>query len=859
MTRERLQPHLEAWLQHGGAGRVHAVHLDGDWTGADQLLVDGQYVDVHVCASELAVRERLSEPRPAGRTTVLLCRSEIRGADVLARVAKRRVLRLHAWDAIPLLFGVSQIDPALLEAKWMAEALVEAAPPGGYEPTAAQALDADRAWRALLVHRYGIDPAGGLPALLDWAQSEDTRRLTQRDPPERAAVVAHLGGTFPGADPVLALVAAGAGEQAWPLGLAVRVVLDGTGGEARAAARALLSVRLGGWSFADRDARAWATAAEERVGWWLAEDSPAGRATLQAADQAVVSLHAEPLVAVSDHLSAGLRARLADLGTALARSLAAEADAAEVAAAADLVRRHRLTDHHELASMVVRAVRWLAAPASGGAGFADLARAHAADHAYADWARTALRIATGEPGLDEPLRGLVAAVDQRRRQQDSSFGAALAAHVGHAAQGGPVMGVEEVLDRVVAPLAEQHPVLLLVLDGMSHRVACELMEDVARRGWIELRPAGAPGRVLVLSALPSVTNVSRASLLSGALTTGTARNEARAFAAHTGLGTASTASKPPLLVHKGGLEDPHGGLAADLRSELASDRRVIGAVVNAIDDHLARDDQLAAPWSTTYIPLLRLLLDDARAAGRLVVVASDHGHVLDFGGSYRKVGGEHGERHRAAGTAGEGEVLVEGRRVLGAGGRRVLAVDETIRYSPRKHGYHGGASPQEVLAPLLVLAPGLGDPIDGWVESAYDAPAWWTGDGPAATPAEPSVVEEPHGQLGLIAAEEPAPGWIVELMSSDAFATQRALAGRSRVPEERVVAILTALSGGKLLHEALARRVGVAPLRLRGTLAVMRQLLNVDGYPVLSVDEESGDVALDVPLLRQQFELEPGT
>ena len=51
----------------------------------------------------------------------------------------------------------------------MAEALVESAPAGGYERSAAQALDVDRAWRALLVHRYGIDADAGLPTFADGA------------------------------------------------------------------------------------------------------------------------------------------------------------------------------------------------------------------------------------------------------------------------------------------------------------------------------------------------------------------------------------------------------------------------------------------------------------------------------------------------------------------------------------------------------------------------------------------------------------------------------------------------------------------------------------------------------------------
>lgn len=863
MTPERLRPHLEAWLEHGGLGRVHVVHLDGPWSGSEQLLVGDQYVDVHVCPSELAVREELTRPRPDGRTSVLLCPVELRGADLLARIAKRRVLRLHAWEAVPHLFGVRRIDPTLLKEKWMAEALVEAAPAGGYARSAAQALDADRAWRALLRHRYGIDADGGLAALLRWAGTPDTARLTEREASERDAVERRLTSTIDGAAPVLALIAARKGNQAWALGLAVRVLLDGPPGEARAAARTLLNVMLGGWSFDDRDARAWAQISEDHVLDLLAGDAPAGQATLQAADRAIGSLQAEALVGVSDLVTAGLLARLRDLASALARRSANQAEPGEVEQTAQRVRRHRLDDHHTIATMVVRLTRWLDEPADGDAEFRALAQAHVSDQAYADWARTTLRVATGEATLDEQLRALIAEGDTRRRAQDVVFGARLASFVGHAAPGGPILGVEEVLDRVVAPIASQRPVLLLVLDGMSHRVACELMEDVVARGWIELRPPGAPTRTLVLSALPSVTGFSRTSLLSGALAKGTAPDEAKAFVAHAGLLGASSRGGPPLLFHKGGLKDPHGGLASELRSELAGERRVVAAVVNAIDDHLAKDDQLAAPWSATYVPLLRLLLEEARNAGRIVILASDHGHVLDHGGASRNGGPEHGERYRsAAQPAGEGEQLVEGTRVLTHGRRCVLAVDEDVRYSPRKHGYHGGGSPQEVLAPLLVLAPGLAEGLDGWVETAYDPPAWWTGQAlpEVVVEAGPSTpVEESSGQLLLGAEPAPVSGaaWIAELLGAATFAAQRASASRSQVSEERIIAILSALgdAGGKLLQDALARRVAIAPVRLRGTLAVMRQLLNIDGYPVLSIDEDTGDVVLDVGLLREQFGL----
>ena len=71
--------------------------------------------------------------------------------------------------------------------------------------------------------------------------------------------------------------------------------------------------------------------------------------------------------------------------------------------------------------------------------------------------------------------------------------------------------------------------LLLVLDGMSTSVARELIADLAGRGWIEhtLTPARP-----VISVLPSVTRVSRTSLLSGRLADGAQASEKAAFAEH---------------------------------------------------------------------------------------------------------------------------------------------------------------------------------------------------------------------------------------------------------------------------------------------------------------------------------------
>ena len=67
--------------------------------------------------------------------------------------------------------------------------------------------------------------------------------------------------------------------------------------------------------------------------------------------------------------------------------------------------------------------------------------------------------------------------------------------------------------------------------------------------------------------------------------------------------------------------------------------------------------------------------------------------------------------------------MIRGPRVLGTdgqpGGSVVAAVDEAIHYTPRKAGYHGGASLAEVVIPVITLLPSPSLLPDGWY--AYDA------------------------------------------------------------------------------------------------------------------------------------------
>jgi hypothetical protein len=249
-----------------------------------------------------------------------------------------------------------------------------------------------------------------------------------------------------------------------------------------------------------------------------------------------------------------------------------------------------------------------------------------------------------------------------------------------------------------AELAAATPVLLLVIDGMNYAVFRELSEDLSGRGWIEL--SKRPGWPLpsLVSAIPSVTETSRASLLAGKVVQGDSGSEKRSFATHPDLIAMSRAAHPPLLFHKGELvEAGAAGLSGVVRDAVRDTAlKIVGVVLNAVDDHLARSDQLRLAWTISQLHHLDALLYEARLANRAVIITSDHGHVLEE--RTQHLAGSEEERWRTfSEILAEQEVVFEGQRIEQATGLRRIVVpwSETVRYGQRKQGYHGGATPQE--------------------------------------------------------------------------------------------------------------------------------------------------------------------
>ena len=869
------------------------------------LRIGAEELPVVRSSSVLALRERLVDLPAAGPPLVVLTDlppTEL-GDDLRARLAHRKLFSIDAWQLVKERFKAHYVDPRLVERhEWAARSLLDAEPEAGYPPVPSGFLDAETAWRRLFETLIGIPRGERDPeALLAWTLDDEPEQRLDALPEAVRTGLAVAAEDSAGRVARAILECAGRlGRRTISVGLVARVLFDtdGKGNERAAKASGKLEALL---DLNDLDpglAREWTAAAERLVRRRLSRPAePEGtgsqgvvEAVLADADDLLRTLGAEDLAGRSAILRASIEQRLADL----ARELLAfvEGEARELPDtlrnAADRVLDHTLsTDapHRTVGvEMALRLSGWLATRRRGEAGsrrpFGVVARDYGREGGFVDRARARLWDGDPAPVVAEAYAALAEQADEAREQENREFGRLLAGWPGPGPHEQSLFGVEAVLDRCIVPLARTQPVLVLVVDAMSMAVFRELEHDLVWRGWVELVAEDARERPVVVAALPTVTEVSRTSLLCGAVTSGNAPKEKDGFSRHDGLRSACAPNAPPVLFHKGDLRETGAtGVSPRVAAAIADpDHHVVGVVINAVDDHLAKGDQVRVPWTARHIRPVEELLEACRSCGRAVVLVSDHGHVLERGTALRAIT-EGAERWRPAnGAPAAGEVLLQGPRVVAEGGRLLAPWSERVRFGMKKNGYHGGASPQEVVLPLCVFAlPETTGQLAGWREAALEMPAWWRwrdeADPAAASdrakPAEERRAPAPAGGpprrgetrdllAGLVAeAPRPTETWIDRLFETELFAEQRKQAARTALPEERIRAMLTALDarGGKLTGPALAESLGVPLFRLGGIVSALRRVLNVDGYAVLSVDETSETIELNRDLLATQFGL----
>jgi hypothetical protein len=808
------------------------------------------------------------------------------GQEVLARVWRQRVLRPTRWDAAKSLFRVDRLDPALADAKWLVDLLVEVAPSRGYPPPPSGFLEFGTAWRSFLRHGLRLDvDEPNLQDLLRWGESEDAQLAVRGYSSDLLDHIAELleQEVGPSASHVLRIVSEGRGRELVPLGLVASVLWSPNQEDELAVrtARVRFENPVGSRDLSHRVARTWGEAATRLVEQSLArgEEAPVER-WLGGAEDLLGELDALDLAAVSDVLPWAFMQRMIRAGQLLKKALA-DADSENLEASEEavaLVERHLRADQDDEGDRVRRlqmAIRLLRRsqgdPFEPEQDLNELVEGFVSDGAWVDAAREAIGHGETVSSLSDAYATLIERLDPEREERDRAFAAAFASwsEVEPTATS-RLLPVERVLEQVVAPVARRAPVLLLVLDGLSYPESTRLFADLRNAGWREQGPGGRP-LPTVLSAVPSVTAVSRASLLTGRLVDGGQETERSGFQGHVDLVDAA-GGKTPRLFHKKHLKTEQARIAPEVRDAvLDPDQRIIGAVVNAVDDHLAKGSQLRLAEGLRALRPLRPLLDAAAEAGRAVVIASDHGHVLEHGSEARVKAGA-SERWRLADEPPEqGEVEVSGPRVLRGGGTIVATAVESVRYiAAEKRGYHGGMTPQEVLCPLTVVTTG-GVALEGWEPIPVRKPAWWEKKfksvsrsvRPPVEPREPLV--EPDGQ-GVLFTEEgraPAPnaevsGWIAELLESPLFVEQREAAGRQALDDESVATFLSVLdrSGGVAAPAVMADVTALPPSRLRTKLEALRRMLNLDGYPVLKI-EADGTARLNLELLATQFEVEP--
>jgi hypothetical protein len=901
LTLAQLRSHVADIRKRVLDARLIGLHVSNGWEGPDRLECDGQTYAVVQADTVLALREALLEAEARPLPTVLLTALDelVLGLDVRARLAKGRLIPVDLWDSVRGLFKAREIDPTV-RARGVAQALLEYAPADGYPPVPIGVLDAGTVWRTLIRHALLLrDGEPTLARLLIWAATSvagvERYRCASED--FRAAMRQRLAGSLGlGAETVIDMIEGGAARDALAVAIVCEVVFAEDGpGELQAAAVRLERFQ-GNRPISAAVGRLLARAGEEAVRELALEDPPADLPHLTRADEILREVQAAGQAYRGRLTRAGWEQRLerftAGLSDALTgrepgRPLALNA-VADCTALARPVLAHafagRYRDQADRVRMALKLLRWLQAPASDAGAFEELACRYRDELAFVDWSRDAL--AGGDPqapaAVSVAYRLLTEAAHAERARSNEAFAVTLR----QAERPVGVIPVEEVLERVIIPLVRDgHRVLLAVLDGLSWAVAHELLPELRQERWEELtwQESGQPPPSL-LATIPSVTELSRASLLGGRFARGDAGAEKQRFAGHEGLAAACERRHPPVVFHKAQLtEGARGALSADVQQTVASEKhRVVGVVINAIDDELSGAEQVRHAWTLEAIRPLGALLRAARDAGRVVVLAADHGHVWHRQGSAYHKAAEAGERWRPADVepARPGELLAEGARVRDGRDRPRVIVpwDEGLRYGNAKNGYHGGVTPQEMLAPLIVLASASTLPRKGLVPCRLQPPAWW--DDPAApavlppdgVAGRPTRTGQPRTLFDFGGAIAPTPELEVPasvppcppatptfqaLLRSEIYGAQKQLVQKHLPDDATVLAVLESLDrhGGTLTFAALAQQAGVLPLRLDGLLAKLQRLLNVDGYEVLQVERTQNRVALNVPLLRRQFQL----
>jgi hypothetical protein len=871
VSRAQIEPLLDRLIEHADGNPAPLILIRADPATAPlEVSAGGRLVDLVASSSPLEIRAHAVRTRDQPLVVVTGCDATALGDDLLARALRRKVHTINRWETVSQLFGAERVSQSLAAHKLLADALIEAKPLRGYPAITTKVLDLDTALDALIEPYLG-NVGESLRDILKWGTQPAAARAVRESAPEVIHLLEqHLTDLHgPGVAVVFAALRGGKSTDLLGLCLAADIVfaLDPPASELRLRVElALVEPGADEPGLGDDAYRDIARAAVEHVSDPRVEHFD-GAAPLVAADRFVRTWKLDDEAWRSPVLPSGFAARIARAARALTAWLAKPGDSALEAVAdqaIELAEAHiaartepRRAERLRMAQRIIRRGTELAAAATT----ADAFVAYTTDGAWLDRARTAL----SQSDTDVAAATLYAELTQAIDAAVIEHAAAQKSILVGAAQplGDRLTGIEDVLNTVVAPLASTTPTLVVVLDGMSWPNFTGIVDVLGRQGWTPYLDDARVVAKPVVAALPTVTEISRTSLLCGRLRQGDKDSERRAFTTHPALVAAGDAAHPPVLFHKtdlrvGGLDTiPH-----DTLDTISDPRiRVVGVVLNNIDERLKDVAQPPSGWGLDELSPLRELLHAARSAGRAVVLTSDHGHILERSSEARPGGGGERWRQTDTGPAGDGEIVVSGPRVVADHSSVVMPWIEQLRYGPSKNGYHGGLTLAEATVPLAVLS---SEEIAGWEPTSIDPPAWWhaiepvaeaveAATTPRATAKKPEPVTPSLFDPEPVAEESAASADIAAIMASDHVQSKLVPLRLDPLDVEKILTVLDSTGGTSLAEGRVAERAGVPKVRIGRIVTQMQRLLNIDGYQVIEATD--GHIKFDRALLERQLQL----
>lgn len=890
LTPEQAQAQAAAIRSRsGGDSRVVALRHTGPWPGPDTLSVSGEVHTVIACISDLQMRDALGQLEGTKSAGILLCDVDpaALGEDVLARLVRRRIHHPQWDEMLRELFAARVVDARILASRPLVDALIRSASASGYSPTPGGTLDLEFAWKAVLRKQLGVEVTEiSFVELLRWTTIPRLRTCLLEMPLVlRAELARWLAPNYAEAPRHLFYVLdSELGTDLVALGLLFGLLLAGqrAGVADTQAAAARLEQYFGTEPLKALSLQTWFQASSNLFDKAAETEVFQLHGIVQSLDKLIERVRLQASAHLSDHSSTGLEQRLVRAGEAIGEASKQTSDTLLDAARQSLERvaRHGLSSYHEARfrrlQMGFRLVLWLRtnnlpAPTEP---LSQLIHYYSNEGGFVDWARSMISESDPHPQIKEALWAVLEKVETRWITFHQQFANRLQQWSMQGMELRNAFRIEEVLWAVASPVAREHPALLIVLDGMSQAVFRELVSDLLRRNWVELA-APAPGTPRnALATIPSVTEFSRRALLSGRLQLGAQGTEKSDFNGNERLFEQIGGQSRPQLFLKGDLvEAGRMGLSEPVKHAVSNSRcRLVGVVVNAVDESLGSSDQTSYSWGLDQVAPLHELMRMASESGRVVILTSDHGHVLDEGSQViRQPLPETGDRYRLpGGNLSEAEMEFRGSRVQATtGSESVIALAaRRCRYQGKRRGYHGGVCPAEMVVPCAVFRSSNTAVPDAWEDLPPYEPEWWSVrepvvDGVQVMVEQPLSSRRPLMQKQTELFQHPTKtadgtaAWIEQLMLSSTYQQQaRAAVRGAPVPEEfRRFLLLLNQRNGRIQRGNLAQQLGTPLIRVDGLIQNYRRLLNVDGYDVLSYDQPTETIVLNIELMKSQFEL----